>query len=340
MRRAQGQHEAAAGRAQLNDVTHLYLAVQMTRHAAFARLTGLGVPPLVPYRDAVAKAMVLSGSAGQRVGPRQFAFSSCHYFQRDVLSWQVVGQLATVDGLEAKSEHVLGMEASLGNPEGPPTRPGALPLGHHWVAFDVAQERTVPYRATDRVVGIGRNQLVEITAEFAVVLVSNLSQDQDIAREPLLKSPRRLWTAWGHPLAECDTVSLADVAQVDFVQLDMDEHVDTMRRYWARYGLEPKVVFRSRSIEAVRSLVAKNLGVTILSDLVYRQWSHDGGRIRRRTLTDEVPSMDLGLAYLKAAVMALTPPAAALSELLRASARNLLGDQASRLAGPGPGDGT
>ena len=102
----------------------------------------------------------------------------------------------------------------------------------------------------------------------------------------------------------------------------MDEHADTVGRYWRSFGLEPNVVFRSKSIEAVRSLVAKNLSVTILSDLVYRQWSHDGGRIRRRALSNAIPSMDLGLGYLRGAQ--LTSAANALANLLRSSSKVLL----------------
>lgn len=164
--------------------------------------------------------------------------------------------------------------------------------------------------------------------DLAIVLVSNLSGSEDIARETLIRSPRRLWTAWDHPLAEQETASLEEVSRMDFVLLDMDEHVDTVRRYWGQFGLEPKIIFKSKSIEAVRSLVAKNVGVTILSDIVYRQWSHDGGRIRRRTLSDPVPSMDLGLASLRGAI--LSAPAVALGNLLRVTTRSVLSDSISR----------
>ena len=157
--------------------------------------------------------------------------------------------------------------------------------------------------------------------DLAIVLVSNLSRAADIGRETLARSRRQLWTAPHHPLAAQPRVTLADVAACDFVLLDMDEHVETVRDYWSRHRLQPKVVFSSKSIEAVRSLVAQNVGVTILSDLVYRPWSHDGGRIRRRPLADAVPSMDLGLAYRRDE--ALSPASQALRKLLRNSAKAL-----------------
>jgi DNA-binding transcriptional LysR family regulator len=149
--------------------------------------------------------------------------------------------------------------------------------------------------------------------DLAVVLVSNLSRAPDIRRENLLKSERRLWTCLDHPLATRKSVSLSEIAQLPFVLLDMDEHVDTVNRYWGAMKLKPNVVFRTKSIEAVRSLVAQNVGVTILSDLVFRPWSHDGGRIRRTVMSGAVPSMDLGLAYRRDGTLSKAASACAIA---------------------------
>ena len=169
--------------------------------------------------------------------------------------------------------------------------------------------------------------------DLAVVLVSNLSQAPDIRRENLLKSQRRLWTSLDHPLATGQSVSLREIAELPFVLLDMDEHVETVGRYWGAAKLEPKVVFRTKSIEAVRSLVAQNVGVTILSDLVFRPWSHDGGRIRRTAMAGAVPSMDLGLAYRRSGV--LSEAVAACASTLRLLAKTVTRESDLR-AGDGP----
>jgi DNA-binding transcriptional LysR family regulator len=50
-------------------------------------------------------------------------------------------------------------------------------------------------------------------------------------------------------------------------------------------------------VEAVRSLVATGAGVALLPDLIYRPWSLEGQRIETRVIEDEVPSMDIGLAW-------------------------------------------
>jgi len=159
--------------------------------------------------------------------------------------------------------------------------------------------------------------------DFAIVLVSNIAPSTEVQRRTLLRSPRRLWVAVDHPLAARETVALADVADADYLLLDMDEHVETVRRYWSAYGIAPKVVMQSRSLEGVRSLVAAGLGVTILSDLVYRGWSHGGQRIRRIALADNVPTMDVGLAFRRGAT--LTASASALVQFLCSWAQTLTG---------------
>jgi DNA-binding transcriptional LysR family regulator len=135
--------------------------------------------------------------------------------------------------------------------------------------------------------------------DLALVIVSNLTRFDELQYDTMLKSPRRLWTHPEHPLQQVDKVRLADVARADYVLLDMDEHIETVGKYWGHYGLQPRVRFQSRSPEAVRSLVALQQGVTILSDLVYRPWSLEGRRILRRDLGDDVPTMDIGVSWRK-----------------------------------------
>jgi DNA-binding transcriptional LysR family regulator len=60
---------------------------------------------------------------------------------------------------------------------------------------------------------------------------------------------------------------------------------------------------QSKSIEAVRSLVALCEGVTIFSDLVYRPWSLQGNRISRRDLSVAMPAMDVGEVWCRTAAM-------------------------------------
>jgi DNA-binding transcriptional LysR family regulator len=133
--------------------------------------------------------------------------------------------------------------------------------------------------------------------DMALLLVSNTALHDDLKTEVIVRSPRRLWTPPDHPLLDAQRVTLEDVARENYLLLDMDEHLQTVQRYWGKFGVEPRVRMQSKSIEAVRSLVAFGEGVTILSDLVYRPWSLEGNRISKRDLSVPVPTMDVGAVW-------------------------------------------
>ena len=144
--------------------------------------------------------------------------------------------------------------------------------------------------------------------DLAVMLVSNLADIVGLDHETLFRSRRRLWLPSEHTLLAAPSVALAEVAREPYIELTVDEASQTAGRYWDAAGLKPNVVFATSSVEAVRSMVAAGMGVTILSDMVYRPWSLEGQRIDLRLLAEPIPSMDVGLAWPRA--QPLTPAAA------------------------------
>ena len=148
--------------------------------------------------------------------------------------------------------------------------------------------------------------------DIGVILTSNLRNHADIEAETLIRSRRRLWLPTDHKLLTAQSVSLADVAEEPYVMLTVDEASSTARRYWEKTPWRPRTIFRTSSVEAVRSMVATGMGVTVLSDMVYRPWSLEGQRIETRNLIDPVPTMDVGLVWKRGAE--LSPSAQALHE--------------------------
>ena len=139
--------------------------------------------------------------------------------------------------------------------------------------------------------------IVDGSLDIAVMLVSNLQNAREIDSEVLLRSRRRLWLCADHHLMAREAVSLAEIAEEPYVMLTVDEADRTALRYWEPTPHRPSIFFGTSSVEAVRSLVATGMGITILSDMVYRPWSLEGQRIEVRTVTDHVPTMDVGLAW-------------------------------------------
>ncbi|MBL8790150.1 MAG: LysR family transcriptional regulator [Rhizobiales bacterium] len=135
--------------------------------------------------------------------------------------------------------------------------------------------------------------------DMAVMLVSNMADRNHLAYETLFRSRRRLWLPVEHPLLQAEVITLEDVMPLPYVMLTVDEASRTAQRYWQPTGLKPNIVFNTSSVEAVRSMVADGIGVTILSDMVYRAWSLEGQRIELRNIAADIPTMDVGLAWNK-----------------------------------------
>jgi DNA-binding transcriptional LysR family regulator len=140
--------------------------------------------------------------------------------------------------------------------------------------------------------------LIEGKLDLAVLLVSNVN-NVNISKETLVRSKRRLWTSINHCLCPNKGVTLKDIAKERYIQLMIDEAGVTHMKFWQKHDMIPKIVFRTESVEAVRSMVAMGYGVTILSDMLYRPWSLEGDRIEAHEIIDNVPSMDVGLAWSK-----------------------------------------
>lgn len=160
--------------------------------------------------------------------------------------------------------------------------------------------------------------LISGAFDIAVMLTSNIVDQESIAYNTLLRSRRRLWLPTRHPLLKLPTISLKDVSEEPYIMLTVDEASNTAQRYWNRTNFRPKVLFRTSSVEAVRSMVSSGMGVTILSDMVYRPWSLEGRRVEISSVAEPIPTMDVGLAW--AANVSLPPAAQAFADFMTSSA--------------------
>ena len=137
--------------------------------------------------------------------------------------------------------------------------------------------------------------------DVAVMLTSSVRDRTALHVETLLVSPYRLWLPLGHPLAQQEAIALEDVAGQPLIQLMVDEIEESTRRLTAALPVKPEIAFRTRSVEAVRSLVATGAGLAILPSLVYRPWSLEGDRIEIRDVSGDLPSVQVGLAWRRGA---------------------------------------
>lgn len=135
--------------------------------------------------------------------------------------------------------------------------------------------------------------------DVAVMVISNLRDRMALQAEILETSPYRLWLPLGHPLVSADIISVADISREPLIMLTIDEIEENTGKLLSALGARPHVAFRTRSVEAVRSLVATGAGVALLPDLVYRPWSLEGDRIESRDVSGSLPVVQVGMVWRK-----------------------------------------
>lgn len=133
--------------------------------------------------------------------------------------------------------------------------------------------------------------------DVAVMVISNLRDRMALQSEILDVSTFRLWLPLEHKLANRESIGLDDVAQEQLIMLNVDEMEEEAVKVLSAFGRRPQIAFRTRSVEAVRSLVATGAGVALLPDLVYRPWSLDGDRIESRDVSGKLPIVQVGMVW-------------------------------------------
>jgi DNA-binding transcriptional LysR family regulator len=132
--------------------------------------------------------------------------------------------------------------------------------------------------------------------DIGVAWLENL-ESTALTTAPLTRSRRQLWLCANHPLLQKRGIALKDVRELPYALYGPDETPRNTLLFWQRAGLEPNIRYRVTSIEAIRSLVAQGLAVTVLADVIYRPFSSEGLRIEARPVLDGLPAIEIGLAW-------------------------------------------
>ncbi|MDP2082026.1 MAG: LysR substrate-binding domain-containing protein [Pseudotabrizicola sp.] len=137
--------------------------------------------------------------------------------------------------------------------------------------------------------------------DVAVMLTSSIRDRMALHVETLMVSPYRLWLPLGHSLGQAESISLEQLSGAPLIQLMVDEIEGSMRALMDAMQVRPRIAFRTRSVEAVRSLVATGAGLAILPGMVYRPWSLEGDRIDIRDVSGDLPTVQVGLVWRRGA---------------------------------------
>ncbi|WP_108249099.1 LysR substrate-binding domain-containing protein [Planctomonas deserti] len=134
------------------------------------------------------------------------------------------------------------------------------------------------------------------TRAIEVALTYDLGLDPSIVRERLASVPVYAAVALDHPLAARTEVHLHELVEEPMVLLDLPVSRDYFLRAFTGLGLTPMVRHRFGSFEAVRSMVARGHGFTLLNQKPVGDYTYDGGRLHTLRVIDECPGMEIVIA--------------------------------------------
>jgi DNA-binding transcriptional LysR family regulator len=197
--------------------------------------------------------------------------------------------------------------------EGEASNPGALQLGvTSLVAGYVLSDLLARYRRAHPAVNVSaiedngdylEHLLIGGELDVAVMVISNLRDRVALQAEIFETSPYRLWLPLGHRLASADIIHVSDIVPEPLIMLTVDETEENTGKLLAAFSAKPNVAFRTRSVEAVRSLVATGAGIALLPDLVYRPWSLEGDRIESRDVSGALPVVQVGMVWRRGSAL-------------------------------------
>lgn len=139
--------------------------------------------------------------------------------------------------------------------------------------------------------------LAEGSVDLAILVTAGPVNGAALEMKSLMSSGRRVWLSPNHALMREDRINLKALAHEPYILLTVADAEENTLRIFEESGIEPPVLLRTNSIDAVRGAVASGLGVSLLPDLIYRPWSLDGDRVEARDLTDAPSPMQISALW-------------------------------------------
>lgn len=135
-----------------------------------------------------------------------------------------------------------------------------------------------------------------MSAELDIVLTYDLDIPGAITFKPLVGLPPHALVAEGHPLAGRGTIDLKELNEDEYLLLDLPISSQYFLSLFRAAGVEPKVRYRSRSQEVIRTMVANGQGYTLINALPRSDLALDGRRVVQLSLSGHHRPMTIGLA--------------------------------------------
>jgi DNA-binding transcriptional LysR family regulator len=118
-----------------------------------------------------------------------------------------------------------------------------------------------------------------LSGRIELALGYDFALTDEVEAQPLAELPPYVIVSADHRLATRQKVSLRELASEPFVLLDLPYSRDYFFGLFRAVGIEPRVVFRTRSQELIGGLVARGHGYGIQNAIPASTRAYDGGEI-------------------------------------------------------------
>lgn len=137
------------------------------------------------------------------------------------------------------------------------------------------------------------------SGKVEVALTYDMHPDRKIAFETLIEAKPYVLLSADDPFAEKKNIQLNDLHEKEMVLFDLPITQDYFQHLAAIGGTSPKIGYRTKSYEMLRSLVASRMGYAILIMRQYSDRSCDGRKLVSRPIADSIPMARYGLSTAK-----------------------------------------
>jgi len=135
-------------------------------------------------------------------------------------------------------------------------------------------------------------------AELDVAITYDLDLHPNMRFRPLVSLPPHVLLGENHRLARCASLTLAELADEDFLLLDLPLSSEYFLSLFRAARVEPRIRYRSSSLEVVRTMAANDQGYSLANALPRSEQALDGRRTVRVPLAGVHRPMTIGLLSL------------------------------------------
>ena len=135
-------------------------------------------------------------------------------------------------------------------------------------------------------------------AELDLLITYDLQLQPQMRFRPLVSLPPYVLLGENHPLAQRSSLTLEDLEDENFLLLDLPISSDYFLSLFQAARIEPRILYRSTSLEVVRTMVANEQGYSLANALPRSDRALDGRRVVRVPLDGVHRPTTIGLASL------------------------------------------